>query len=290
MSEPHNQSSGAHQVDDAQSDRTLEPAILWHVHEGEGPILGLAVHAGHDMRPELIPYLRIDEVTRIREEDPYSDYWTLACPNRFLTRRSRFEADLNRTLDHAICVQPEDCWNLNVWHGTLPRELRERSLREHQFFYRSLLAFLNSLERKYGAFVVFDFHTYNHRRGGPNSLPAQPETNPEINIGTGSMDRAHWTPLIDRLMGELSEFDFQGRTLDVRENVNFRGRQVAAFVHEHFPRNGCALAIEVKKFFMDEWTGEIDANAIRSLLDAFRSTIPAVLEELSHLKETHDPR
>ena len=49
-----------------------------------------------------------------------------------------------------------------------------------------------------------------------------------------------------------------GRPLDVRENVRFKGRQLAAFVHERFPTTGCALAIEVKKTFMDEWTGVVD--------------------------------
>lgn len=69
---------------------------FWHLEKGDGPLLGIAVHAGHDMRPELVPYLAIDEQTRLREEDPYADYWTLACGRRMLPQRSRFEVDLNR--------------------------------------------------------------------------------------------------------------------------------------------------------------------------------------------------
>ena len=115
-----------------------EPAILWHWHEGAGPTLGVAVHAGHEMRPELIPYLAIDELTRVREEDPYSDYWTLACSNRLLTRRSRFEIDLNRERSHAICVQPEDCWNLRIWNQPISESVQTRSLSEYDAFFRLL--------------------------------------------------------------------------------------------------------------------------------------------------------
>ena len=33
---------------------------------------------------------------------------------------------------------------------------------------------------------------------------------------------------------------------------------MAAFVHERFGDVGCALAIEVKKIYMDEWSGQLD--------------------------------
>jgi hypothetical protein len=87
------------------------------------------------------------------------------------------------------------------------------------------------------------------------------------------MDRAHWAPLVDRFMGSLQEADYLGRHLDVRENVNFRGRHLARFVHTHFPRSGCCLAIEIKKIFMDEWTGALNEAAFEALLAAFRATL-----------------
>ena len=52
-------------------------------------------------------------------------------------------------------------------------------------------------------------------------------------------------------------FDFNGRHLDVRENIAFQGKgEQTRFVHERYPRQGCAIALEFKKFFMDEWTGQ----------------------------------
>jgi N-formylglutamate amidohydrolase len=263
----------------------LSPAILWHIDRGDEPLLGLAVHAGHEMRPELIPHLAIDEVTRIREEDPITDYWALACGNRLLTRRSRFEVDLNRSRAEAICVQPEDCWNLTVWKDSIEGVLMERSLAEHDAFYETLDGILRDLADRFGRFIVLDVHSYNHRRSGPDSPPADPATHPEINLGTGSMDRERWSPVVDRFLRTLRGYDFLGRSLDVRENVRFRGRRVAEYVHQNYRQHACVLALEVKKFFMDEWTGVVDYRETRDLLTAFRGAMESAMKGLPDVAE-----
>jgi len=132
--------------------------------------------------------------------------------------------------------------------------------------------------------VVYDLHSYNHRRDGPNSEPAAVEGNPEVNIGTGTMDRELWGPLVERFIGDLRAFDFGGRRLDVRENVKFRGGQLSRWIHENFPGAGCSLAIEFKKFFMDEWSGKPDGKANALISAALKSTTPGVLEERKNLR------
>ena len=68
----------------------------------------------------------------------------------------------------------------------------------------------------------------------------------------------------------MRDFDFNGRHLDVRENVAFQGKgEQTRFIHERYPGRGCAIALEFKKFFMDEWTGEPDPRE----LDAMRRFI-----------------
>jgi hypothetical protein len=136
------------------------------------------------------------------------------------------------------------------------------------------------MEEKYGHFAVLDLHSYNHRRKGPHGEPADPERNPEINIGTGTMNREQWASLVDRFIDDLRAFDFLGRHLDVRENVKFCGGQLPRFVHEHFPNSGCALAVEVKKFFMDEWSGTVEGMQLKKIREALRGTIPGILDEL----------
>jgi N-formylglutamate deformylase len=124
--------------------------------------------------------------------------------------------------------------------------------------------------------------SYNHRRGGRGEPPADPAGYPDVNVGTGSMDRARWGPLVDRFIADLGsvKVPYADDRLDVRENVCFRGRQLARWVHERYPETGCALAIEVKKFYMDEHTGDMDPELHEAIGDALAATAPGLLEEI----------
>ena len=256
----------------------FEPRLLHHVIEGQGPTIGLAVHAGHEIRADLLNFLQLDELARMREEDPFTDYLAFACHSQFLPRRSRFEVDLNRPREEALCVVPDDCWGLDVWQPEAVDTVLPRAMAEHETFFARLEGVLRQIERRYGGFVLFDLHSYNHRRSGPDAAPAPIETNPEINLGTGTMDRDRWAPLVERFLDVMRTADVCGRKLDVRENVKFRGREVPRFVHERFPETGCALAIEFKKTFMDEWTGAVDGPHLLALRAALESAVRALSE------------
>lgn len=256
------------------------PTSLLDIERGSGPFLATGVHPGHEIRSSLLPLFAISEAERLREEDPFTGRLASVCPNRLVARRSRFEVDFNRPPTEAVYVRPEHAWGLNVWHRVPDDESWAKSMREYRAYYATLMQMLEELERGYGKFVVLDFHSYNHRRDGANAPPAPPALNPEVNVGTGSMDRSRWGHLVDRFMRDLREFEFMGRHLDVRENVRFKGGQVCRWVHEHFPVTGCALAIEFKKFFMDEWTGSVDALMLESLCEAVRATLPGLKQSL----------
>ncbi len=258
---------------------------IWWQEVGEGPLVAAAIHAGHEVRDELTPHLALDEATRRREEDPLSDLWTAVAPTRLIGRRSRFEVDLNRPRHRAIYRTPVDAWGLAVWRSELPEALAERSLYEYDTFYQAVGELFRTLTARFGGFVVFDLHTYNYRRGGPDTPPA--DADPQVNLGTGTLDRGRWGRLVDRFLADLRVYDFPGGRLDVRENVKFRGGYFPRFIHRSFPASpggeqagGCALAIEVKKFFMDEWTGAVDHALVAAIGDALASTVPGVLEEL----------
>jgi hypothetical protein len=81
----------------------------------------------------------------------------------------------------------------------------------------------------------------------------------------------------------LREVDYLGRRLDVRENVRFRGGFFGAWVHEAFPESVCVLSIDIKKFFMDEWTGQGDETQVAAIERALKSTVWGVYEELVKL-------
>jgi hypothetical protein len=257
------------------------PGQRWSLQLGDSPIVATAVHAGHEMRSELLEICALSEADRFREEDPFTDRLATVVPTHLTPAVSRFEVDLNRTRDEAIYKKPEDAWGLNLWKHPLSPQLIVGSLELYDAYYQQFHSLLTQVEKKFGAFVVLDIHSYNHRRPGPEEPPEDPEKNPEVNVGTGTMDRNYWTPLVDRFMDDLRKFDFNGRSLDVRENVKFRGRQGPAYVHQHFPKTGCALALEFKKIFMDEWTGQLNQTLLEQLRAALGSTVPGILEELS---------
>lgn len=259
----------------------LTPCCIFQ--RGRAPILAVAIHEGHDTRPSLDPHFAIDAQHRRREEDPYTAEWTQIAKTQVVALRSRFEVDFNRPREKAVYLKPDDAWGWDVWKTAPDPPEIEASLAEYDYFYSTMKMLLDDLTKQYGRLVVYDLHTYNHRRGGADAPPADPDTNPEINVGTGTMDRRFWTPVVNHFIHDLRAFDFHGRGLDVRENIKFRGGHFCRWIHEKYPQRICALAIEVKKFFMDEWSGTTDADEIECLFHALQSTLPGVQAELERL-------
>jgi N-formylglutamate deformylase len=256
------------------------PAEPFTIELGDGPLVAVAIHDGHEVRPEVAALLALSGTERLREEDPFTRYWVDVASTRVVVHRSRFEVDLNRPRAAAVYQVPADAWGLEVWRAPPPRPLVERSLAQYDTFYAALERLLAGKIRRHGRCVVYDLHSYNHRREGPAAQPADPAANPQINVGTGSMDRALWAPVVERFLADLRASPVLGEPLDVRENVKFKGGALAAFVHRTFPETACALAIEVKKFFMDEWTGEPDLATIEAVRAALASAARGTRETL----------
>ena len=189
-------------------------------------------------------------------------------PTHIIVHRSRFEFDLNRAASDAVYRTPEQSWGLKVWNEPPDGDLVDGSLAIHAAYYRMLGDLLDGIAGDHQRFVLLDVHSYNHRRDGPEAAATPQEEAPDINIGTFSMPRDEWAFLLDPLMEEMRRFDFNGRKLDVRENVAFQGKgEQTRFVHDRYPGRGCAIALEFKKFFMDEWTGEPDPAELRAMRD-----------------------
>jgi N-formylglutamate amidohydrolase len=246
--------------------------------EGEGPIVATAIHDGHATRPEVERLLAIDEATRLREEDPFTGRLAGVAPTTLIALRSRFELDLNRPRAAAVYRTPVEAFGLDVWRDPPTPDVLRWALEGYDAFYEALERVLRERERRYGRFVVLDIHSYNHRRDGAGGIAADAAENPEVNVGTGTLDHERWGPLLERFCADLQRGGPGG--LDVRENVKFRGGAMSGWIHRTFPETGCALALEFKKTFMDEWTGEVDEARLAALRDALASTLPGLDESL----------
>ena len=255
----------------------MRPA--WSFADSQVQLLGTAIHAGHDLRRSIESCLAIDDDTRLREEDPFTDRLAAVGGSTMVVHRSRFEVDLNRPRESAFYRAPEDAWGLRLWNETPSEKEIEHSLEIYDAFYVEMQRRLDAMASR-GPFLVLDMHSYNHRRDGARAPASPAQANPEVNVGTGSLDTERWGHVADRFIDELGRRQVFGRTLDVRENVRFRGAELSRWVNTRFGDRGAALAVEFKKVFMDEWTGDPDLRHLTELRRAIEAVVPAVLDEL----------
>ena len=246
----------------------------------DSPIVCTAIHNGHDVSKEVQKNIVVSEDIRLREEDSYTERFTKFSSNTIIAGTSRFEVDLNRSKEKCIYTKPEDAWGLKTRNET-PSEFEiSHSLKKYDEFYSLTKNHFTQLEKKFGRFFVYDIHSYNHHRKGSEADFDDPMLNPEIIIGTNNMSDK-WLPLVDKIQNKLTSFDYFGRSLDVRKNVKFPGGHFSRWIHNNFPDSACCIAIEFKKIWMNEWTGEIYEKKLNKLIHALNSTHALIETELT---------
>src|SRR5690606_42145393 len=167
-----------------------------------------------------------------------------------------------------------------VWRtNPLPDDIVRRSQEVYATVYSQLEARLDEVAAR-GPFVVYDAHSCNRRRNGADADPEPGDDNPEVNLGTGTVDRKIFQGVVDAFAESMSAQATDDGPIDVRENVKFEGRALAWWVHERYAGRGVCLALEFKKTFMDEWTGEPDLDRIQRLAEALAATQEPVLAAL----------
>jgi hypothetical protein len=101
------------------------------------------------------------------------------------------------------------------------------------------------------------------------------------------MNRTYWASLVDRFIKDLGDYNYFDRSLDVRENIKFKGGHFSNWLHENFSPQVCCMSIEFKKFFMDEWTGKPEEKHITEIYTMLQSTLPGIINELKKLSESN---
>jgi N-formylglutamate deformylase len=75
-----------------------------------------------------------------------------------------------------------------------------------------------------------------------------------------------------------------GRSYDVRENVKFKGGHFSYWLNQRFGPAVCPVAIEFKKVFMNEWTGEPDEAVIQRIRSLLAGSIAPVMRATKALE------
>lgn len=230
------------------------------------PIICTAIHNGHLLDPILVDNIALSDFDLLYEEDPHTSFFTEVAENQIIINYSRFQTDLNRPLEGSFYEKPEQAWGLKVRKHPVSEIERQISQEGYKWFYQEVKFQLAQLLDRFGQVFVFDLHSYNHQRGGPNAEYDDPAANPEIIIGTSNLPE-HWMPLVNEIVAEMREQDFFGRKLDIRKNVKFPGGHFPRWLNSSFDGRVGSIAVEFKKIFMNEWTGEVNWEKARRLRD-----------------------
>ncbi|MCK5137329.1 MAG: N-formylglutamate amidohydrolase [Bacteroidales bacterium] len=217
--------------------------------------LGVALHTGRRVRQELLEALDVPREDRFREEDSYTDYFVNDFPLQLIARDSRFEYDLNWEIEKCIYPAEEKKWGFQIWNRPLNHGEIETTYDKYKEFYALLDLLIGYIIENQDFAMLFDIHSYCYQRKARTNW--WEDMKPEINLGTRYINRAYFSPLIDLFMVGVSGITLDGHTLRVAENDVFPGGYLTRKYAKSHNQQVLVLAIEFKKIFMDEWTGEL---------------------------------
>ncbi|MCB5257785.1 MAG: N-formylglutamate amidohydrolase [Candidatus Cloacimonadaceae bacterium] len=247
----------------------------WYFGNDNLPLLATAIHNGHQIPSELKELCAINEKDRLREEDPYTSELATLFPNYIVNHTSRFAVDLNRPPEKAVYLTSEDCWGLNPWLKPLPKEYLNKLYEDYNTWYALLRYQIERMLKIHPFLIILDLHSYNYLRNGPETEPEQ--NTPDIIIGRSNL-KSEYYPLIDDLRDLLLGKIIQGNELNCQLDVKFTGGNLSQWLNSHFSDYLICLAIEFKKIFMDEWTGELYYETFNQLKDVFKEAIASWLQ------------
>jgi uncharacterized protein (TIGR02421 family) len=218
------------------------------------PYCCTAIHDGSKLRAELKTKIQHDEYNRWFEEDPFTGDFIASMPITIIGNDTRFEYDLNRTPDDCIV---ETAWEKNVWKKKLTPKEHQRSLQKHSNYYKVTHALIAKLEDLFGGCIVYDMHSYNHKRWDRKV--------PLFNIGAERIDMNRFGTVVEHWRSELATIKLENLENISAINDVFYGRGYnLEYITNNF-KNTLVLATEIKKVYCNELTGDDYPNIIKSL-------------------------
>jgi hypothetical protein len=213
----------------------------------------MAIHAGHRVRDELLPYMILPPAERMFEEDTGTEFMTQGHPNAVWGLESRAVYDLNRDEDMALPLVPEKFWGTRVYGEQPGPEMNDKSLGQHRSFYLFVGTVIRQMIDTFGYCIVYDIHSYNITRQQAKGVTSPPV----FNLGTAGLDRTKWKDPIDSWLENLRKISLPGIKTTVAENDVFSGNgELCKRLSQWDPRI-LVLPTEVSKVYMDEKKGAV---------------------------------
>lgn len=244
---------------------------------------GVSMHSGHRVRKEILEILAVSEEDRYREEDPFMDRFISGFPIRIYGRDSRFEYELNRNPYSALYDFDKLQWGLTVWEREVTEEERALSVKKHREFHELLEMVCRYLLKQHSHALLFDLHAYCYQREIRQAW--HEDERPEINIGTGAVNREIFETAITCFKSNLRRTKIGDPPMRISENEIFSGGYLSRHLSRIFHDRLLVLALEYKKIFMDEWTGTLYPDVLDKLILDFNRAVDKAVETcLLHLR------
>lgn len=218
------------------------------------PYICTAIHNGNKIRSGLQNKIALNDYERWYEEDPFTGDFIVSMPITIIVNDSRFEYDLNR--------KPEDCiyeeaWGKQVWKKKLTSKEITISKQKHADYYTILHAIVQKLESQFGGCVIYDIHSYNHKRWDRDV--------PLFNIGAERIDMKRFGTIVNDWKEQLATISIADILNQTSINDVFYGKGFnMEYVHSNF-KNSLVLATEIKKVYCNELSGDAYPKIIRTL-------------------------
>ena len=226
------------------------------------PAVSVAIHNGARFSDELSAQCLLSTEERYQEEDPYTGSFIEKQAITVIAHDSRYAYDLNRKSEDCVYTS---AWGKEVWKDPLDAATLTVLREKHACFHRIITCLLEALTTDFGQCLVYDVHSYNYRRYERTDLPL-------FNLGTTTVATNKWRLEISNILTALTKIQLPNVQTTVAENDIFLGKgYLAVSTHKHFD-NVLVLAIEVKKVFMNEITGEADPAILPMLQQVFNDT------------------
>jgi len=225
------------------------------------PYIATAIHAGKNVRDELVPLMKINAKERFFEEDPETNTLIQAAESAVWGLDSRSEYDLNRPEKEALPLTPEKFWGMQVYRAPLKKEMIQLSLNKYHQFYTFMGSWAKSALRRFGVCVVYDIHSYNLGRQIQKGFSSPPF----FNVGTRQLDRQRWKTAIEDWIDRLHGLAIPGIETTVAENCVFQGEGELCRKMTRWDEGILVLPTEIAKVYMDEKNGIVDQEKVTAL-------------------------
>ena len=223
-----------------------------------------AVHDGHQFRKELWSKCLHSEYDRWYEEDPETKNMIKSHPIVIAGCDSRFEYDLNRFPEEAVF---ETAWGKQLWKEPLKSEMKLKSLKKHENFYKVVQALINKLETKFKVCIVYDMHSYNWQRWDREV--------PTWNLGTSNVDNVRFGNVIETWRSSLNQMKLPNQISSIAKiNDTFYGNgYFLRFITNTF-ENTLVLATEIAKVYCDEYNQIIYPEVVEAVENELKERLP----------------